>query len=287
MITDKMKEFLTESDLQVLESAIDQKIAEGVKVKLDESVNERVTLIEEELKKKYEKIADKYVTEEVEKRVTEEKAKLVESYDEKLDNLETKVVSKLDAFFEQVISEQISDSVIEKLAINEALQPIVEGIKKVYVENFVELGSDSSKKLAEKDEQIVKLQKQVSESIEKLMESEKRLEQTATYLLISEKTEGMLDSEKKRVLTMFKDKSFKEVEGKIDTFVTIIKESAKPIVGKKIVEKKKILDESIDSNDHVDAKKFEKKKVTKVIKENAESMEDKFVDITDIANNFI
>ncbi len=287
MITDKMKEFLTESDLQVLESAIDQKIAEGVKVKLDESVNERVTLIEEELKKKYEKIADKYVTEEVEKRVTEEKAKLVESYDEKLDNLETKVVSKLDAFFEQVISEQISDSVIEKLAINEALQPIVEGIKKVYVENFVELGSDSSKKLAEKDEQIVKLQKQVSESIEKLMESEKRLEQTATYLLISEKTEGMLDSEKKRVLTMFKDKSFKEVEGKIDTFVTIIKESAKPIAGKKIVEKKKILDESIDHNDHVDAKKFEKKKVTKVIKENAESMEDKFVDITDIANNFI
>lgn len=287
MITDKMKEFLTESDLQVLESAIDQKIAEGVKVKLDESVNERVTLIEEELKKKYEKIADKYVTEEVEKRVTEEKAKLVESYDEKLDNLETKVVSKLDAFFEQVISEQISDSVIEKLAINEALQPIVEGIKKVYVENFVELGSDSSKKLAEKDEQIVKLQKQVSESIEKLMESEKRLEQTATYLLISEKTEGMLDSEKKRVLTMFKDKSFKEVEGKIDTFVTIIKESAKPIAGKKIVEKKKILDESIDHNDHVDAKKFEKKKVTKVIKENAESMEDKFVDIIDIANNFI
>ena len=261
-ITDKIKEILSEEDLKVFEEALEKMI--------NEKVGEKVSLKEEELKQKYEEISEKYVTEEVEKRLTEAKVKLVEDYDSKLTNLEKKVVSKLDSFFDHVIAEQISDQMIEKIAINEALLPVVDGIKKVYSENFIELNSDSSKKIAEAKSKIQKLEKQLSESMAKLMQSEERLEKTATYLLISEKTEGMLPSEKEKVVKLFKDKHFTEVKEKIDTFVGMLKESTKstPKVEYKKVQKKKILDESVDVNDNVDPKKVVEQ--PKVVKEEVE-----------------
>lgn len=274
-VTDKIKEMLTENDLQLFESAVEQMITERISAK------------EEELKVKYEEIAENYVTEEVDKRVTEEKAKLVEDYDTKLENLEKKVVSKLDSFFEHVISEQISDETIEKLAVNEVLSPVVEGIKKVYSENFIELNSDSSKKISEADKKIKKLENQLSESVAKLMESEERLEKTATYLLISEKTEGMTASEKQRLVKMLKNEKFDIVKEKIDTYVEIIKESATPKVSvtpkvnrkRKPVSKKKTLDESIDVNDHIDEKKASKPET--VIEEDNEFK------MSDIANKYL
>jgi len=254
-VTDKIKEILTEGDLKIFESAVEK------------MVSERVSLKEEELKSKYEAISEKYVTEEVAKRLDVEKANLIEDYDSKLTNLESKIVAKLDTFFDHVIAEQISDQMIEKIAVNEVLSPVIDGIRKVYSENFIELNSDGSKKLLEADSKIKKLQSQLSESMSKLMNAEERLEKTATYLLISEKTEGMKVSEKQRVLKMFKDKHFTEVKNKIDTFVEIIQEGTKPVVvsktTSKVQPKKRILDESVDHTDHRDVKKTVKPSVIK------------------------
>jgi hypothetical protein len=212
-ITDKIKEILTESDLKLFEEAIQKMISD------------RVTIIEEELKKKYDSLAEEYVAKEIAKGIEVEKAKLVEEYDSKINTLEKKVVSKLDSFLDHVIVEQISDATIEKIAINEVFAPVVEGIKKVYAENFIELKSDGSKKIQESTEKITTLEKQLSEAMAKLLESEERLEKTATYLLISEKTTDLTQTQRERVLKMFKDKHFDEVKEKIDTFVDIVKES--------------------------------------------------------------
>ncbi|MDD5651654.1 MAG: hypothetical protein PHF86_14765, partial [Candidatus Nanoarchaeia archaeon] len=58
-----------------------------------------------------------------------------------------------------------------------------------------------------------------------LMESEERAQTAATYLIISEKTEGLTKSQKARVVNMFKTKKFDDVQGNIDSVVDIIKES--------------------------------------------------------------
>jgi len=234
-ITEKIKEILTPEDLEAFEGAVESLISE------------RTALVEEELKNKYDEIAEEYVQKRLAEEIEKEKASLVESYDQKLSALEKKVVNKLDSFMDHVITEQISDETIEKIAINETLQPIVNGIKKLYEDNHIAIDADGSNVIKEKEEKISDLEKKLSESIAKGMETEERLEKTAVFLLISEKTEGMVKSQKDRVVKMFRDKPFEEVEDKIETFIEMVKESReKPIKENK--ETKKI-DEILTEDD--------------------------------------
>jgi hypothetical protein len=237
-ITDKIKESLTPEDMKVFEGAIESMISE--------KVAERVKLAEEEMKNKYDSIAEEYVTKTVSEQLETEKTKLVEEYDTKIVDLEKKIVTKLDSFLEHVITEQISDSMIEKIALNEVLLPVVEGVKKVFFENNIDLDSEGEKIVSEKTKAIEELEKNLSESIAKNMELEERLEKTATFLLISEKTDSMTDTQKSRVLKMFKDKSFDEVKEKIDTFVEMVKESSDKKVNESKTEKKTIIAEQSD-----------------------------------------
>ena len=251
-ITDKIKEILTPEDLKIFEGAMEQMVSERVEGK--------VSLIEEELKNKYDTIAEEYVEKQVAEKLETEKAELVESYDAKLNNLEKKIVSKLDSFIEHVIKEQISDEAINAIAINEVTSPIVDGIKKVFSENYVQLDENTEGVIKESESKIKDLEEKYSAEINKNLQLEERLEKTAIYLIISEKTEGLVPSQKQRVVNMFKDKPFSEVESKIDDFVAIVKEAKKaPKKDEKKDEKKNesvsTPDSVIAEGDHIDENK--------------------------------
>jgi len=213
-ITDKIKKMLTPSDQKVLEEAIEKLIST------------RVALSEEEMKTKYDELAEDYCKKEVAERLEKEKATLVESYDEKLNNLEKKIVSKLDSYIEHVISEQISDETLNKIAVNEVALPLIVNIKKLFSEHYVDLDSEGSTLLKQKDAKVKELEEKVSEMTKKILESEERLEKSAAFLIISEKTEGLTQTQKQRVVKMFKNKAFNEIKENIDEFVSMVKESA-------------------------------------------------------------
>jgi hypothetical protein len=244
-ITQKLKEILSPEDLKVFEGAIESMIVDRVNTKLESLVN----LKEEELKKKYDKIAEDFVKEEVEKRSNEEKTKLVETYDTKLANLEKKIVSKLDSFLEQVIVEQISDELLNKIAINETLLPVVNNIKKIFTEGHIELDSEGENIVKDLSIKVEKSNKDLSESIAKCVALEGKLEKASTFLMISEKTSGLTNTDKKQVVEMFKDKKFDEVEKKIDDYIVLIKEGTNKKF-KKATESKKI-ENVISENDKV------------------------------------
>ncbi len=258
-ITDKIKELLTPEDLQTFEEAIESMISERVGAK--------VSLMEEEMKTKYDTIAEEYVEKQVAEKLEAEKAELMESYDAKLNSLEKKVVAKLDSFIEHVVKEQISDEAIKSIALNEVTSPIVDGIKKVFGENYVELDSNTEATIKESESKISDLETKYSESLDKNMKLEERLEKTATYLLISEKTEGLTVSQKKRVVNMFKDKAFDEVKEKIDDFIGIVKESneKKEEKAEETTEEKTIVDEIVAEGDTIEE--------TKVIVEDVDDAE--------------
>ena len=169
-ITDKIKDILTPKDLQIFEAAVES------------MVKEKVALAEEEMKTKYDTIAEEYVSKQVAERLETEKAQIVEDYDLKLESLEKKIVTKLDSFLDHVIAEQISDETLEKIALNEVALPVINGIKKIFSENYVELDTDGSKLIEEAQKAKTDIEKQLSESLQKNMELEERLEKTATYL---------------------------------------------------------------------------------------------------------
>ena len=89
-ITEKIKEMLSPEDLLKFESVISSMIKDGVAKKLKEIT----ALQEDEMKKKYDALAEKYISKELGTLVEEEKAKLVSTYDKKLSNLEEKIVAK-------------------------------------------------------------------------------------------------------------------------------------------------------------------------------------------------
>ena len=227
-ITDKIKEMLSPSDQKVLEEAIEKLIST------------RVTLREEEMKTHYDELAEEYCKKEVAERMETEKAALVESYDEKLNGLEKKIVSKLDSYIEHVITEQISDETLNKIAVNEVALPLIVSIKKLFSENFVDLDSEGSNLLKTSQEKIKELEEKLSDSTKKIVESEERLEKSAAFLMISEKTEGLTQTQKQRVIRMFKNKPFNEIRETIDEFVSMVKESNDKKIEESVKETKSI-----------------------------------------------
>ena len=276
-ITQKIRELLTPEDLKIFESAVESMIEEKTQGKLSDLIQ----LKEEELKSKYEGLADEYVSKEVAKQLTEEKAKLIDGYDEKLSLLEQKVVTKLDSYLDHVISEQISDEMLEKVAINETLQPVVEGIRAVFSDNHLKLNSKAQATIDSLTTGMSEIKDDLSESIEKTIQLETKLEQSAVYLLISEKTNGLKKSDKQKVVEMFKTKEFEEVEKNIDNYLQLIKESdsikaKKPT--KKTSVKKKVQAVNEGVVPEVD-KEPVTNQTTKVVKED--------VTMVDISNRFL
>jgi hypothetical protein len=102
---------------------------------------------------------------------------------------------------------------------------IIEIIKKVLEENYIAVDCEGSSLLSEAKEEIINLKQQLSDSIAEKIVLNERQEKIATYLLISESTNGLSPEQKKRVSDMFKDKPFSEAEAKIKGFVEFICES--------------------------------------------------------------
>ena len=233
-ITDKIKEMLTPEDLAMFEGA------------MSKLVSDSVALRESEIKAEYDELSEKYCTQRIAEETETIKSTLIEEYDAKLDNLEQKVVTRLTSFLEHLVTEQISDEAIEKIAISEVASPIVDKIRKVYAEHYISLDTEGSTQIKESEQTLKKLQKQLSEAIADKMSLQEKMDKTAGYLLISEKIGGLNESHKVRVVNMFKNKKFEEISENIDSFIGLIKESkvttAKPAV-------KKTMDTIIAEND--------------------------------------
>jgi hypothetical protein len=231
LITEKIKGLLTPEDLAIFETA------------MSKLVSDSVALRETELKAEYDQLSESYCAKRIAEDTEKVKSTLIEEYDLKLENLEQKVVARLTSFIDHLITEQISDKAIEKIAISEVASPIVEKIRKIYAESFITLDTDGSTQIKESEKRLKALETQLSEAISNKMELQDKLDQTASYLLISEKTSGLMESQKERVVKMFKGKKFSDVSGQIDNFIGVIKESRTfPKTEKKTIDA--VLDES-------------------------------------------
>jgi hypothetical protein len=216
-IKGKLKGIMTEDEIQKFESSLSGIINEQVEARL-------VTDIDS-IKKKYDSVAEEYCKKTISEGVETAKKGLIAEYDKKILALEDKCIKGLDLFIEQEILPQVSEDTIKKIAINEAFAPIVLGIKKVLEENYIAIDTEGSSILSEAKQEITDLKKQINEHISEKMALNERLEKVATFLLISESTNGLNDEQKGRVKEMFTDKPFDEVEGKIKGFVQFLTES--------------------------------------------------------------
>ena len=205
---------LTEEQLDEIESGFTALIEEKVDYKVQEE------------KLRLEKLSEQYVAEAVAEKTEEIKNTLEEATEQWKQEKEAEYVDKLDKFLEHEISENISDEALEKIAINETLEPVVNGIKKVFEENGLELNTDGEVQVKKLKEEIDTLKGENSDLINKNMESADRAEKAAILLRITEATENLTVEQKTRVKEMFEGKDFDTVHAKIDGFVDMIIEES-------------------------------------------------------------
>jgi hypothetical protein len=247
-VLSKLKEIMDEKDLAAFEQSIKECIQEEVEKKTKE-MDEKYSLLSEEY-------------------LAIEKAKLVETLNEEykvkleesVNELEDKIVSSLDGFLDSEITENISDEVFDKVAINEVAMPIVENIKKLLEESYIPVNSDGSKLLTDKDAKIAELTAENDKHIAESIEYKELAEKGAKMLLLKEKTDGLTVEQKERVMTVYESKSFDEIESKIDDYVKLIcedeTENADKTEGKNDTTEKKVeINETKVEGDGIDDKK--------------------------------
>lgn len=226
LITEKLKDVLTTEDLNQISETISEMVEESVTVKVEEE------------KKRIELLAEEYVEKQIAEGMEAKTEELVKEYDVKLDELESEIVENLDRFLDMEITNKISDDLIKKIAINETYQPIVEGIKSLFENQFIDLDVDGANVMKEKEDKITELEESAAGHIADKMDLSEQLEKVQRELLISEALQDLTKSEKERVLKFTENRSYSELKEGIDEIVKVVTESDAPITKKVVVENK-------------------------------------------------
>lgn len=238
-ILSKLKGVMTEQDLAKFESA--------VKDMIDEKVNILIEAKTTELENK----AEEFCTKEVTERLVVEKENLIKEYDSKLEKFENNIVEKLDLFLETEITNNISDEMINRIAVNETYRPIVEDIVKIFEEKYVALDTEGFGILKEAKDEIVKLEEEVSNHIADKMELQTESDKQKSVILYLEKTEGLNKTQKDKVLTMIEGKQYTDVKKTISSVIDLVveqedKPAKKKIVNEVIEEESATIEETIN-----------------------------------------
>lgn len=216
-IMEKLKEVIPEEDLT--------SIKDQVSLIINEEAKKRSDVLVEEKTKEIQTATEKFIEEAKE----EFKKELTKDYDLKLEQLEEKLIADLDQLIDLEIKENISDELLTKIAVNETLEPVINGIKKVFSDNHLELDIEGTGIVKKLQEDKTNLEKQLSESIaEKMTLNEEKttlsttLEKISVKSFITEKVDGLKDEQKERIVKMFESKSFAEVQDQIEGMIDLV-----------------------------------------------------------------
>ena len=259
---DKILEILAEKftaeELNEVKKSIESTVDEKVQAKLDEETKVVAkkaeefcqTKIKEAVEKKtaeIEEIANKFCAERCEE-LSEEANKKVESYKKKLEEaseqyifeyfdqkfqekygkeleaIEEKVITGLDKYLEFNINEKISPALIQKTALSETYAPIIEGIKRLFEDEYVPMDQSGSKKIRELKAENTHLEESLKKQLDENMRLAELVESVGKKSLISEKISDLSAAQRVKVKKFFKEKSLNETKKDIDAYIEMIQE---------------------------------------------------------------
>ena len=212
----KIKEAVEKKTAEIEEIA--NKFCEEKCDKLSKEADAKV----ESYKKKLEEASEQYILEYFDEKFTEK-------YGQELEAIEEKVITGLDKYLEYNINEKIGPEMIQKTALQETCQPIVEEFIHILEDRYVAPNTTGSKRIrelkAENAEVRASLQKQLDEN----MRLAELVESTGKKSLISEKVADLSADQRLKVRKFFKEKSLNETKKDIDAYIEMIQEQADSI----------------------------------------------------------
>jgi len=161
-------------------------------------------------------------------KLQEAKEQLVESYENKFEEYKEDITSKFSNFVDSVLEEEmtIPDKVLEFAKKGELYHDLIEQFKvRLSVDEGL-LDEEVKGLLKEAKQEILKLRKDLDESIAKNLETVSDAQELAAELYLRRKCDGLTEGQKKRVLEMLSGiKDRDEIDRKFDIVLeTYVKE---------------------------------------------------------------
>lgn len=149
-------------------------------------------------------IIDLKVNEKIEEKLKEKSDELLEHYEQKFEEYKTDLVGKFSNFVDTVIEEelQIPEYIVEFARKGELYSDLIEQFKiRIGIDEGV-LDDEARNLLAEARDEIVKLQKELNETLEESMQREKDAQDFAAELYKHTLSEGLTVDQKTKVMAL-------------------------------------------------------------------------------------
>lgn len=225
MIADEEKKRLEELAEEFCETEIKSRLEVREKA-LVESYEAKEKEFKETVLEKYQDLANKYVTEQLNEATSKLTSELQEKFETKFEKLEESVLDNLDKFLDSEITSKISDDLLKDIAINESYKPLISGIFNLFESNLVGLETTGESRISELEAEKKSLEKKLNESFEEKIKQHQKIDELKTGLLIASKVDGLTEKQKGRVISMFEGKTYDEVSSKIGTFIEVLEEGS-------------------------------------------------------------
>ena len=212
----KIKEAVEKKTAEIEEIA--NKFCEERCEKLSKEADAKV----ESYKKKLEETSEQYILEYFDEKFTEK-------YGQELEAIEEKVITGLDKYLEYNINEKIGPEMIQKTALQETCQPIVEEFIHILEDRYVAPNTTGSKRIRELKAENAEIRSSLQKQLDENMRLAELVESTGKKSLISEKVADLSADQRLKVRKFFKEKSLNETKKDIDAYIEMIQEQADSI----------------------------------------------------------
>jgi hypothetical protein len=212
----KIKEAVEKKTTEIEEIA--NKFCEERCEKLSKEADAKV----ESYKKKLEEASEQYILEYFDEKFTEK-------YGQELEAIEEKVITGLDKYLEYNINEKIGPEMIQKTALQETCQPIVEEFINILEDRYVAPNTTGSKRIRELKAENAEIRTSLQKQLDENMRLAELVESTGKKSLISEKVADLSADQRLKVRKFFKEKSLNETKKDIDAYIEMIQEQADSI----------------------------------------------------------
>ena len=212
----KIKEAVEKKTAEIEEIA--NKFCEERCEKLSKEADAKV----ESYKKKLEEASEQYILEYFDEKFTEK-------YGQELEAIEEKVITGLDKYLEYNVNEKIGPEMIQKTALQETCQPIVEEFIHILEDRYVAPNTTGSKRIRELKAENAEIRSSLQKQLDENMRLAELVESTGKKSLISEKVADLSADQRLKVRKFFKEKSLNETKKDIDAYIEMIQEQADSI----------------------------------------------------------
>lgn len=224
-ILDELKEKLGEE-------VFTEELAQEFKAAINEMVETRLVARENELRaealeeasREYEQELEEYdeaLQEEITRFVQEEQAKLEEERAE----FKEQLVDEVSDFLESELEEHIPEETREAVAKVALYEPIVEGIRDLFAENYLRLDEEQYGVLEEARREIIKLREEKSELIRERVQLRKQLREQKREEIIERVCAELTTAQAKRFRRMVEGFDVDELEERWETIVDMVLEN--------------------------------------------------------------